>query len=122
MMCSFDKTKPMPKWMTTNHSNPATRRGQKYYLKLWMAQPPWANRNEINAIYREAKERRRNGENVQVDHIFPLQSKWICGLHVHTNLVIIPAERNRAKSNTSFPGHEQLDMFDHVEHFDLEMQ
>lgn len=112
----------MPDWLNRNHSNPNTQRGQKYYTKMWIAQPPWANRNEINAIYREARERRKAGEDVHVDHIYPLQSPWICGLHVHTNLVIMPAKRNMLKSNHSFPGHEQLDMFDHVDYLDLEMQ
>lgn len=35
----------------------------------------------------------------EVDHIIPLQGKRVSGLHVETNLRVIPQAVNRAKNN-----------------------
>lgn len=105
---TFDKTKPMPDWITRKHTNPNTIRGQKYYKKLWQAQPVWANRKAINSIYAAARKLRRQGINVHVDHIYPLCGETMCGLHIASNLMIVPAGENIRKSNCE---HEQLDFF-----------
>jgi len=39
------------------------------------------------------------GFNWEVDHVLPLQGKMISGLHVPTNLQVIPATLNRQKNN-----------------------
>lgn len=110
-MSSFDKSKPMPKWLLRKHANKNTQRGQRYYIHRWYAQPAWANRKLINNIYRQARAMRKQGKKVEVDHIYPLQHPNFCGLHVHNNLRIIPAKENAQKSNCSWPGYGQVDMF-----------
>jgi hypothetical protein len=68
------------------------------------ATPTWANNDIISsmyhlaAIYSEAL-----GEKFHVDHIVPLQSKLVCGLHVEHNLQIIPAKDNLSKHNRHWP-------------------
>lgn len=37
-----------------------------------------------------------------IDHVIPLQGRTVCGLHVHTNMEVIPGSVNSSKSN-NFP-------------------
>lgn len=78
-----------------DHGAEARRRARKR-----MAMPAWADLNAIRAIYRDAKKRiKETGMAWHVDHIIPLAGKNVCGLHVHWNLQVIPAEDNLKKSN-----------------------
>lgn len=67
--------------------------------KKLMATPAWANLSKIKEIYVQAQLLRKQGFDVNVDHIVPLVSKQVCGLHVEWNLQIIDATANRKKSN-----------------------
>lgn len=58
------------------------------------ATPPWADKAAIKSIYIEARAR-----NLEVDHIVPLKSPLVCGLHVEGNLQLLPPEVNRRKGN-----------------------
>lgn len=60
--------------------------------------PPWADLKAIEAIYAEARETtRRTGIVHHVDHDIPLRGRYVFGLHVETNLKIIPAQDNLRK-------------------------
>lgn len=58
------------------------------------ATPAWADLSEIKYVYTLAQER-----GLVVDHIVPLVSPFVCGLHTQDNLRCITNEWNARKSN-----------------------
>jgi hypothetical protein len=65
-----------------------------------MRTPAWANLELIRKVYEKCKvTTNRTGVKHHVDHIVPLHSDLVCGLHVHYNLQILPASENCSKSN-----------------------
>lgn len=68
------------------------------------ATPVWRNKFFISEIYHIASLRNKTkGIKWHVDHIVPLKSKIVCGLHVESNLQVIPASINLSKSNRYWP-------------------
>ncbi len=66
--------------------------------------PKWANKFFIEEIYALARLRTKYlGVEYHVDHIVPLKSKSVCGLHCEANLRIIPAIENNKKNNKTWP-------------------
>lgn len=67
------------------------------------ATPPWLSRkqkSEIRQLYQIAiTVTQTTGEQYVVDHIVPLRSHEVCGLHVPWNLRVITQEENLKKSN-----------------------
>lgn len=72
---------------------------QRRFLQRAMATPKWVDQSAILAIYHEAALRREAGEEVVVDHIVPIRSPTVCGLHVPWNLRILDHGINALKSN-----------------------
>jgi len=68
---------------------------------LQQATPKWANRFFMAEAYELAQLRTKiTGIHWEVDHIIPVKSKHVCGLHVEHNLQVVPANWNKTKSNS----------------------
>jgi len=67
------------------------------------ATPPWLTRKQkgqIRELYKIAiTMTKTTGEQYVVDHIIPLRSEVVCGLHVPWNLRVVPRQENLLKSN-----------------------
>lgn len=79
----------------------AAQQNKRRALKL-QAMPVWANEERIREIYSLAQ---LMGQDV--DHIIPLCSERVCGLHVEANLQLLDQLENRRKKNIRWP-----DMFE----------
>lgn len=68
------------------------------------ATPVWADDFVISEIYDLAKRRTLfTGIEHHVDHIVPLKSRLVCGLHCESNLRVIPCKENISKGNRFWP-------------------
>jgi hypothetical protein len=66
--------------------------------------PAWADLGEIERFYELAKElTARTGIKHHVDHLVPLNSRRVCGLHTPANLAVVPMQENLRKSNLWWP-------------------
>jgi 5-methylcytosine-specific restriction endonuclease McrA len=65
--------------------------------------PKWLTPSEllrIECMYSLASMLNKHGvESWHVDHIIPLQGKQVSGLHVYSNLRVVPSSENLAKGN-----------------------
>lgn len=65
--------------------------------------PKWACDEKIKAVYLQCAALRERGEDVQVDHIVPLNGKTVSGLHCEANLQIISSSENSRKKHFYWP-------------------
>ena len=72
------------------------RASRRRSIKL-QAMPLWADIDKIEQIYKSCP----NG--YHVDHIVPLVSKIVCGLHCEANLMHLEAKENMVKGNRTWP-------------------
>lgn len=83
----------------TNQDRSADRRGA-----IRQATPRWADVSAIEAAYAEARRRtKESGTRYVVDHVVPLQSTIVSGLHCESNLMVITAMENGRKHNREWP-------------------
>lgn len=81
------------------HAQSAKRRSNKK-----RAVPGWADLAAIEVIYAKAESfRQLTGEPFHVDHIVPLTSDLVCGLHWEGNLQILTGFDNLSKGNAHWP-------------------
>lgn len=103
-------TKSSPMWLAKQDESdpelsPSYKRSVRYFKALYQAWPEWcASHTQFAAIRAEARRCRARGEDVHIDHIVPICSPYVCGLHVPWNLEIVSSGYNLRKSNTVWPG------------------
>jgi len=67
------------------------------------ATPAWSDAEAIIGMYRLAELFNRTGIYIHVDHIVPLRSTKVCGLHCEANLQLLLASDNVSKGNHWWP-------------------
>jgi len=76
-----------------NDKEKAFSYARKYREARKRATPKWADKKAIKMFY----ENRPDG--YEVDHIYPIQGRTVCGLHVLNNLQYLTKQQNCAKFN-----------------------
>lgn len=110
----YRQTAAQKKWRADRREQDAARKRKEYrknrqaiiaknnarVKRNKKAQPPWANKKQLDRIYMLAKWADKfTDEPLEIDHIIPLNGEVISGLHTPENLQILPRSQNRAKSN-----------------------
>jgi hypothetical protein len=96
--------KTVAKWRVANKAK-MNALSKKYKHSKRKAMPKWANQQKIEEFYFAADFLGMvTGEWHHVDHVVPLQSDVVCGLHCEGNLQVLTATENLRKSNLVWPG------------------
>ena len=80
-------------WQKNNKAIVNAHTGKRRAMKL-SATPKWSDDEKIKTMYKDAQ---RLG--MHVDHVLPLNSNYVCGLHVHNNLQLLTPRQNLSKGN-----------------------
>lgn len=89
---------PTPTIGSFNSTNPRKFLPSRAYY-------PWSDHEEVVRTYMAAAVLTElTGELYVVDHVVPLVSPLVCGLHTHDNLRVLRADENNVKSNIYWPG------------------
>jgi phage terminase large subunit-like protein len=91
------------------HKGQMCARTRKRKASKLNATPSWFEKDAVLAVYTESATRSKTeGVLYHVDHIVPLQSKLVCGLHCLANLQILTSAENIRKGNRHWPGQEWI--------------
>lgn len=69
-----------------------------YDSRVRSSKPKWQKQKHINDYYREAKLK-----GLEVDHIIPINSDLVCGLHCIDNFQLLTRSENASKGNRYWP-------------------
>ena len=98
----YSKQHPNPNWTEKDRLQSKKRSSRLSQAKRNAAErqstPAWYDSKEVGYIYSLAQEK-----DLVVDHIVPLNSKFVCGLNVQDNLRCIPYLLNCKKGNHYWP-------------------
>lgn len=83
------------KVMVQNRNYSSLYRSKRRGLK---SKPIWFDKEKVDFIYKKARLL-----SMEVDHIVPLLSDIVCGLHTWENLQLLEMKLNRSKSNKTWP-------------------
>jgi hypothetical protein len=91
------------KWRAANKHQVRVNRAAYEATKL-QATPAWGDAEKIAEFYFAADFLNMvTGEWHHVDHIVPLRSKRVCGLHAEHNMQVLTAKENLSKGNRRWP-------------------
>jgi hypothetical protein len=65
--------------------------------------PTWADQTDIFMWYEVAEVLSRGGVKFEVDHLVPMHSSLVCGLHTADNMTVVPSRFNSSKGNRWWP-------------------
>lgn len=91
------------KWGLNNRARKVAASAE-WRARLARATPSWADKSAVQRVYQGAVELGRVlGISFHVDHVVPLKSDKVCGLHCEANLQILAADENVRKLNHFWP-------------------
>lgn len=94
------------RWKSKNRAKHNASCMERHVLKVSRS-PEWA-KELTDLVCSEAYDKAKRlsdltGVPYEVDHIVPLRGKTVCGLHIYSNLQVIPASENRSKKHLWWP-------------------
>lgn len=98
-----EKKRNMNKAHYYNNKSYYVAKCAKYRAAKLKRTPKWLNSEQLTYIEKEYSMAKKleaiTGDKYHVDHIIPLQGRFVSGLHVPWNLQVIEASENKSKGN-----------------------
>lgn len=98
--CNPNRRSEILKVYRKNNPEKVSARVALQRAKRYRAVPKWFEKDKIIEVYKACKQQSLQDNQIyHIDHIVPINSDIVCGLHCYDNLQILIAEENLAKSN-----------------------
>lgn len=96
-------------WEKRNPESKRNRNAKRRAIKL-DARPIWADEKLIQEFHKQAIElESQTGEKHHVDHVIPLNNKFVCGYDYELNLQILTEQENLVKGSKFTPYQQSAD-------------